>query len=84
VFQLAIGDAEHAQPRREHDLVALSVALERQPVAMGAPAVELRNELVGGPVDVGDVAVDGDVRQRLRELRVRDQLEELAFPSPSG
>ena len=39
--QLAIGDAENAYPGREHDLIALAVVLEREPVAVGLPAVEL-------------------------------------------
>ena len=42
--EVPIGDAQHANAVRHHDLVALAVALEREAVAVGLPAVELDDE----------------------------------------
>lgn len=66
-------------PPREHDLIALAVALEGVAVAVGLPAVELEDEVVLRPEHVGFVPVERHVRERLGELGLLDELEKAAF-----
>ena len=49
--------------------------LEGEPMPVGLPAVELDDEALLGPVEVGFVAVDRGVRERRRELGLSDQAE---------
>ena len=44
VLEVPIGDAQHSNAVRHHDLVALAVALECVAVSVGLPAVELDHE----------------------------------------
>ena len=84
VFELAIGDAERAYSGREEDLVALSIALEGEAVAAGAPAVELDDEVVLRPVNVGLVAVEGEFVTGLGSCAWVDQVEESSFKQMVG
>ena len=75
VCQLAVRHAENTKAVCEEDLVAFAVALEGEPMPVGLPAVELDNEALLGPVEIGFVAVDRGIRERSRELGLSDQLE---------
>ena len=46
VRELAVGDPHDAEPVRDQDLVAFAVVLEREPVAVGAPAVKFDDQAV--------------------------------------
>jgi hypothetical protein len=54
----------------------LVVALERLPVSMVLPALQLDDEPPGWPVSVDHEPLDGDVQLRERKAGLTDQVEE--------
>ncbi len=47
-FEVAAGHAHRAHPVREQHLVSLAVALERESMTVGVPAVELHRQPLSG------------------------------------